>query len=303
VIDYQPTDADRAPLPASYQAEPRYLGYRAADRAEPFAKFFLEDTLPVLDHVRDALLAGMAPAEYAYPVEEAAARMSRAGYHKMETGWTRVQGGYLVACLTPMPGVTAEMWDWWFGWHGSTARYKLWYPDAHQFLAVGQDRSKDRSLTDRQRYLGNVSYVDEYVGGTLQRLAIRFVAPARLGFDEPGPGRTVICARVGPSQHPLTMGWLIHQVRPTGDGAEMRSRFFLDDPRTLHVPPSSAPGRGSALLASKAASGAVDAALPAIAKKVLGPRFGHDMIFHCASEMNHLASFLPDLYAEFKDSP
>ena len=84
-----------------------------------------------------------------------------------------------------MPGVTAAMWDWWFGWlGGDSSRYKLWCPDANQFIAVGDDSSGDRSLTDRQRYVGNVSYADEYLGGILHRLTIRFVDPARLGFDE-----------------------------------------------------------------------------------------------------------------------
>lgn len=304
MIDYRPTLADQAPMPASYHAEPRYLGYRERERARPFAKYLCAETRRIQEHVRDALVGGMAPAEYAYGIQDAARRMSRPGRHKMETGWTRVPGGYMVACLTKMPNVTAAMWDWWFGWHSSDpARYKLWYPDAHLFAAIADDRSKDRALTDRQRYLDNVCYVDEYVGGTLQRLAIRFTAPASLGFDEPGPGHTVICARVGLSQYPITQGWLIHQVRPTDTGAEMRSRFFLNDPRTLELPPHSAPGRGAGLLGSKAVRGVLDAALPTVARKVLGPTFGRDMVFHCASEMNHLAAFLPDLYAEFNGTP
>ena len=79
------------------------------------------------------------------------------------------------------------MWDWWFGWHGrDSSRYKLWHPDAHRFSAMAEDRSADRSLDDRQRYVGNVSFVDEYVGGTLHQLAIRFVDPvvaSRIGWS------------------------------------------------------------------------------------------------------------------------
>ncbi|WP_329343586.1 hypothetical protein OG252_45050 [Streptomyces sp. NBC_01352] len=111
-----------------------------------------------------------------------------------------------------MPDLTADMWDWWFGWARNSARYKLWHPDAHQFCTVGEDRSADRSLTHRQRYIDNVGYVDEYVGGEISRLAVRFVNPTRLGFDEPAPGRTAICGRVTLSQYPLALGWLIHQI-------------------------------------------------------------------------------------------
>ncbi len=139
-------------------------------------------TEPIQAHVRDALLGGMAPPEHGYDMDDAARMLARPGYHHMETGWTRLDNGVTaIACRTDMPGVTAAMWDWWFGWHGGdSARYKLWCPDAHQFSAVGDDRSADRSLTDRQRYIGNVSYADEYLGGILHRLTIRFVDPARL---------------------------------------------------------------------------------------------------------------------------
>ncbi|MGV9802022.1 DAPG hydrolase family protein [Mycobacterium sp. NPDC003449] len=304
MIAYTPTAADRAPMPASYAAEPRYLGYGEGDAAKPYAKYFRTDTLPIQDHVREALIGGMAPIEYAYGLRDAADIMSRPGHHKMETGWTRVPGGYLIAVLTDMPDVTAEMWDWWFGWHSTeSARYKLWYPDAHQFTAIGEDRSADRTLTDRQRYIDNVSYVDEYVGGTLQRLAIRFVDPARLGFDELDKGTTAICARVGLSQYPVALGWLVHQVRPTARGSEMRSRFFLNDPALLDLPAQAVPGRGAPLLAGRAARLVGAAALPHLAGRMMGANFGHDLAFHCAAEMNHLASFLPDLHEEFKDTP
>jgi hypothetical protein len=37
MIRYTPTDADRAPMPAGYAAEPRYLGYRRDEEAKPYA--------------------------------------------------------------------------------------------------------------------------------------------------------------------------------------------------------------------------------------------------------------------------
>lgn len=304
MIQYTPTATDRAPLPASYPVEARYLGYRSSDSEKPYAKYFRTDCLPVQDHVRDVLIAGMAPTEYAHGLEDAARSMSKPGYHKMETGYTRVAGGWVINVLTDMPNVTAEMWDWWFGWHScESARYKLWHPDAHQFTAVGENRSANRTLTDRQRYIDNVSYADEYVGGTMQRLAIRFIDPTRFGFDQPGPGNTVICARVGLSQYPVAMGWLIHQIRPTEHGCEMRSRFFLNDPEMLDLPAHSFHGLGSRFLSNKASRALGDTVLPHVISQVMGPTIGHDMVFHCASEMNHLASFLPDLHGEFNGTP
>ncbi|OZM74688.1 hypothetical protein CFN78_00085 [Amycolatopsis antarctica] len=304
MIEYAPTAADRAPMPRKYQAEPRYLGYRQDDLNKPYAKYFRTDTLPIQGHVREVLISGMAPTEHAYDLRDAASIMSRPGYHKMETGWTRVPGGWMIAVLTDMPNATAEMWDWWFGWHATeSARYKLWCPDAHQFTAVGEDRSADRTLTDRRRYIDNVSYADEYVGGTMQRLAIRFIDPTRLGFNEPAPGNTIICARVGLSQYPVALGWLIHQIRPTEHGSEMRSRFFLNDLELLDLPAHSVPGRGAPLLTRKASRKLGGTVLPHAGTKVMGPTIGYDMTFHCAAEMNHLASFLPSLHEEFNGTP
>ncbi|MGW0884699.1 DAPG hydrolase family protein [Streptomyces sp. NPDC002671] len=303
MFTYEPTAADRSPIPGQYATESRYLGYQDPDASKPFAKYFRAQTRPVQDHVREALLS-MAPTEYAYDLRDAARRMSRPGYHAMETGWTRTEGGFMISVLTDMPGVTAEMWDWWFGWHSTdSARYKLWNPEAHQFAAIGEDRSADRTLTDRQRYVGNVSYVDEYIGGSLDCLAIRFTDPTRLGFDEPAPGNTVVCARVGLSQYPIAMGWLIHQVRPTPNGSEMRSRFFLDHPALLDLPAHSSTARAAALLTTKPARTLASTALPHLAGKALRPGYGHDLLYHCAAEMNHLASFLPALHEEFNGTP
>jgi hypothetical protein len=290
MLTYEISKADVAPVPAAYQAEPRYLGYRDADRAKSYAEFFREETLPIQPHVRDVLLAGMAPTEYGYRPADAVRMLTRPGHHAMETGWTILDDGTVaVGVLTDMPGVTGEMWDWWFGWHScESARYKLWHPQAHQFSAVGQPRSGDRALTDRQRYLGNVSYVDEYVGGWLVPLAIRFVDPARMGFDEIPAGDTVIVGRVGPSIAPAAFGWIVHQVRATESGSEMRSRFFLNYPQHLDLPPASL----AVPPAGRAPAGEPD--LEAL---------GAGLLHHCAAEMNHLASFLPQLHEAFDGTP
>jgi hypothetical protein len=285
---YELTATDKAPAPETYPAEPRYLGYREADLAKPYAKFFLPEALPMQPHVPPVLLEGMSPVEYGYDIDDAAQVMSRPGYRKMETGWTALDSGTIVvACLTDMPGVAAEMWDWWFAWHScESARYKLWHPDAHQYSAVGEQRLPDRTLTNRQRYVGNVSFVDEYVGGRMAPLAIRFFDPARLGFED-RPGDTVIAGRVGSAVAPVAFGWVVHQVRATGSGAEMRSRFFLNHVAHLDLPAESVP---------KAPDG----------RKAAGPAdmaaFGQALLSHCAVEMNHLAAFLPALYQEFRDT-
>lgn len=61
------------------------------------------------------------------------------GYRPMDTGYTRLSNGqFRVSVLTKMPGVTAEMIDWWFGWHCIEVGYELWHPRAH--LSRAADR-------------------------------------------------------------------------------------------------------------------------------------------------------------------
>lgn len=304
-MKYAPSSADQAPFPSTYATESRYLKYREGDLCHAYAKYFQATTRPVQPHVVNALLGGMSPGEFGYELRDAANRIGRRGYESMETGWTRLPNNIImVSVLTNMPNVTAPMWDWWFGWHGrESARYKLWFPDAHQYSALGEDRSADRSLTDKQRYIGNVSYVDEYIGGSLQRLAIRFFEPTKLGISET-PGMTHICARVSLSTYPIAFGWLIHQVRPTEDGAEMRSRFFLNDPDVLALPARALPASfGAHALSTSIGRTGAKLVVGQIATRLLPRTIGADMIYHCASEMNHLAGFLPQLFAEFHDTP
>ncbi len=206
----------------------------------------------------------------------------------------------LVSVLTDMPGVTAAMWDWWFGWHSEeSARYKLWHPEAHQFSTLGENRSADRSLTDRQRYQDNVSYVDEYIGPTLQKLAIWFCKPSSAGFDE-RPDSTVICARVGSSEIPVAAGWLFHQVRRTDRGAEMRSRFFLGYPEILSLPANAVANPNAArLLTNHLTKPLLRKSVAARVLSGVTDEAGRALFEHCAAEMNHLAHFLPELYTRF----
>jgi hypothetical protein len=45
-VKYDLTSADCAPLPQTYNSEERYLGYREADLAKPYAKYFQTNTIP-----------------------------------------------------------------------------------------------------------------------------------------------------------------------------------------------------------------------------------------------------------------
>jgi len=88
----------------------------------------------------------------------------------------------------------------------------------------------------------------------------------------------VICGSVGLQKIPLNVGRMVHLIRETEEGCEMRSRFWIGKPE----------------IGGLAANGVVN--------KVIGSGFCRELFVHCATEMNHLASFLPDLYDDYNVS-
>ena len=245
-----------------------YLGYRDDDANTPFGRFFNPDMAALPRHVVLALEHGPQAAPVLPEFDDP---LAAEGYQQTENGYGRTpDGGYTVAVRTDMPRVTPQMWDWWFGWHGADPRrYKLWHPRAH-VSARWQDGRDDVA------YIGRTSLVEEYLGSTFSSVAIQFIDPATQGHDG-----LAIAARLGSPDIPVDIGWLVHQVRPTPDGAEMRSRFWM----------------GGEHVNFRAGKSLADHAFRVLAARQLPePR---DLLVHCAQEMNHLAGFLPELYAEF----
>lgn len=172
-------------------------------------------------------------------------------------------GNLVIACLTEMPGVSSAMWDWWFAWHSyCSERYRLWHPTDHVAASLAEDR---RHLsTNRERWVGNTSYVDEYIGGHLSKLGIAFKEPEFVGLDASAVVELglAVCAQTLVRDLGIVGGQLIHLVVDADGGSEMRSRFMLGP---------------------------------------LPDDFGTALLRHCSEEMNHLARILPELHARFGD--
>jgi hypothetical protein len=252
--------------------------------AGPYARFWRPHLAALPPHVAQALLAGpLAPS--ALPSLAAAPTLLVAGDWPVETGYTLAPAGDArIFVRTLMPGVTPPMWDWWFAWHGSeSARYRLWHPQAH-VAARWAD-----GLGELPHYVGRTSHVDEFIGATMTKLAIRFVPPESLGLDATALAdrerHVAICARAGPRGVPIDAGWLVHHVRAVAGGSEMRSRFWIGGPYVQTK-------LGTSVLAKIAGRAASGATRPTRAQAA-------DLLVHCAQEMNHLAAVLPDLYAAF----
>ncbi|MDG4667452.1 hypothetical protein [Mycobacterium sp. 236(2023)] len=252
-----------------------YLGYRGDDADTEFGEFFHPAMAVLPGHVVDALHHGP-QADQVLLGFDCAAELLDGGYHQTENGYGYLRsGGFQVSVRTDMPGVTPQMWDWWFGWHGSdTRRYKLWHPRAHA-SARWEDDGGDGS------YVGRTSLIEEYLGSAYAKAAIRFIPPEQMGLlqDRLG-GDVAVCARLGSSDVPVDIGWFVHHVRATPAGAEMRSRFWMGGPyvRVRH----------GNLLANTVVR-------PIAGRQLPDPR---DLMVHCAQEMNHLAGLLPAIHAK-----
>ncbi|MEO1625422.1 MAG: FAD-binding protein, partial [Bacteroidota bacterium] len=210
-------------------------------------------------------------------------QLEKAGNMAVETGFSLAPDGSIaVAVKTLMPTTTPQMWDWWFGWHGSeNERYKLWHPQAH-LSAKWADGRKDNC------YIGRDSIIREYIGKDLLDAVIQFKSPLEFGFSHDAINRkdkaVYICAKIGHPKFPIDYGYLVHQVRQTAEGTEMRSRFWMS---------------------GKYVSARHDNFIHNTAVKVLQKfksmpkNFGQDLLLHCAEEMSHLASILPQLHEEY----
>mgnify|MGYP003600490026 FL=1 len=249
-----------------------------------YGRFWNEALEPLQPHARDALLVGAQPAELLPPLTDAP-RMLTDG-EEWDNGYgLHPDGSMVVSVHTDMPGVRADMWDWWFGWHGDDSRkYRLWHPRAHLYAAWA-----DGPSSATQSYVGRTSFLEEYLGADRTALAIRFLPPSELGFDPERlqDGRaTVIAARVGLSAVPLDAGYLVHAIRPVPGGVQMRSRFWIGGKYVA--------GRGRDHL---------DPAVRLFARVAMRrtENQARALLVHCAQEMNHLAGFLPQLHAQAQE--
>jgi hypothetical protein len=188
-----------------------------------------------------------------------------------------------------MPGVTGAMIEWWMGWHYmEDQRYKLWHPRAHVANGTQEMRGDDPLLSDSEKYL-TTHYVTEYIGNRLEKITINFNHAATYFGDQAdltsGGTTALICGRVDLQKAPITLGYLIHQIRELEGRCEMRSRFWLGKPEIK--------GSGERDIRNRLLGSSF------FKSRVLPADLGRDMLVHCAMEMNHLASFLPGLYADY----
>ena len=187
---------------------------------------YLNPTIEPISAEKQAALDQSPLSSDAFIPFESVSELVNSGYFEVENGYClNSDGSASIAVLTDMPNVTPAMWHWWFGWHGdSDDKYKLWHPQAHVSV-----QWKDK-VVGQVAYMDRVSHVCEYIGSKEEKDAIQFKNPATIGlslFELQNSDAVYIVARIGMITIPVDLGWLVHQVRKTPTGSEMRSRFWI----------------------------------------------------------------------------
>jgi hypothetical protein len=200
---------------------------------------------------------------------------------EFESGVRRLRDGTVeVASLVSMPGVTSDMFRWWFSdYLQTTEHYRMWHPKDHVWM--------DWEHKTLGEITGSHHLVHEYIGGELMKLRIQFAWPQEiLGYDPTDENTVAICARVGELESSLNIAEMCHVARNTPSGAELRSRFWLG------------------VISDQEATGWQNFLLSLLANNPISRQFtvaeaeGIDLHKHCMEEMSYLADLLPVIYKE-----
>lgn len=200
---------------------------------------------------------------------------------EFESGVRRLRDGTVeVASLVSMPGVTSDMFRWWFSdYLQTTEHYRMWHPKDHVWM--------DWEHKTPGEITGSHHLVHEYIGGELMQLRIQFAWPQEiLGYDPTDENTVAICARVGELESSLNIAEMCHVARNTPSGAELRSRFWLG------------------VISDQEATGWQNFLLSLLANNPISRQFtvaeaeGIDLHKHCMEEMSYLADLLPVIYKE-----
>ncbi|MCD7864459.1 MAG: phloretin hydrolase [Clostridiales bacterium] len=258
------------------------------EKQRSYYKYFEQDMAPAPQESYAAILAGPLTPDKVLPFQERNL-LFEPGYLEGEIGWAILPDGtgYL-ANLTKMPGVTAEMLNWFFAWHGlDNLRYKIWNPEDH-YEAVTQNRVRalDPDLTYSERLWDTTHEILEDTGMGPDRIVINFKYPGDLGFRADLIGTeacsTIICGKgYGKGQPPFAVPptFMTHFARDIEGGIELRSRFWMgwtyEKGQDVKVLPDGMRYPDMAAMS---------------------------LALHCAKEYHNLAAILPQLYAEEKDN-
>lgn len=249
----------------------------------PYVKYYYQDLAPAPEEKIKVWQGPAADPSLATPIEDRN-RFLDADEMPLEMGFAVAPNGTgFVANVTYMPGVTPEMFDWWFGWHsvGSDLRYKLWDHDDHYYARANKpEYVLDPNVPNAQKTWGVDHSILEDIGFGPEELLLAFKKPSDLGYDmgkigQPGCA-AMVCA-VGRGNTPAVM---THKAMRADGGILFKSHFWMgygmDDAGQL-----------------------IKLVPDGVSVPEEGPRalFGHNI-----KEYANFAAILPHIYAEEKDN-
>ncbi|MBU6338083.1 MAG: hypothetical protein KGR19_09785 [Acidobacteria bacterium] len=209
----------------------------------------------------------------------------------VESGWCVMPDGVVkVQVLTPMPGVSAEMVDWWFDWHPREPdRYRAWHPASHVTNTLVEP-----ARAGAKAHWGATHYPVERLGGEEVRVRIEFVAPVDIGFSTNALGdpavATVVCGLAADMRIRVRHTAMSHVWLDDGDGGtRLRSHFWCGAVVRPDLPGALGDLAGSLLNRA------------AVRRRALPADLGPSLSRHCVEEFSNLAEILPGLYERFGD--
>ena len=155
------------------------------------------------------------------------------GYLEVENGYAKMEDGSgCVATKVEMPGVTPEMIEWWFMWHGQQdLRYKIWCPTHHyaaHVLEKDLPRRLDKSLSLKERNWNTTDVVTEDVGAGPQKMHLSFFSPEDYGYDREliPNAKVIVSANVRDPETGMGLVTFSHCIREIPGGIEYRSHYW-----------------------------------------------------------------------------
>ena len=212
-------------------------------------------------------------------------------FPEVDFGWWQFEDGTaMTANPTFLPGVTGEMFDWWFAWHPiDRLRYACWDSEDHYDVYLDDPaRARDMSLSMRERHWESIHNIWEDIGlpSGSGLLRIHFKNPADMGYDasriDTDDCNALVCANVkivGDDQTPDIPVVMTHFLKPAEGGSKLQSMFWF----------------GWQIVDGKAVKSIPDG----VKIPELGPKC---LLNHNVKEFSNLSKILAPLYAEEKDN-
>ena len=123
------------------------------DKKKSYFKYYLQEMVQAPEEHYRKVLDGPIDPKQALPIQERNL-LFEPGYFEEEIGYCVMPDGTgYISNLVKMPGVTGEMFDWWFAWHGlDDLRYTIWDNEDHYKVSSNQkERAKDPLLSYKKK--------------------------------------------------------------------------------------------------------------------------------------------------------